>query len=350
MLETSETAPPAARRDRSLAARRAARQAKASRESRIVEGLNRGVSLADIAEREHVGEKRMRVLVHEILARRVPKQPAEFVATQVSRLEAALRVSYDAMAVDNLRAVALVVKIVRELDRYHGFVAAEHRGLAAAPEALPGPADQVVMAHMVDRIRQSTLDELARANAMDAKTPDPRYTALDAAGQAPGPVEAPPTSPQMAPQNLEKIESAPGIGSGSGTPDPQDTAGAVTSALDPPGRTADPVEAPSVRPQMAPQSFEKIDSAPGNGIGSAAPGPQDRVGAFASALDPAGRTAGAVEAPPTSAEMPPPASANAIAPERPKDVAQCAAARPPKTGAASGGANMRMMLNGVACG
>jgi DNA-binding NarL/FixJ family response regulator len=84
MLETSETAPPAARRDRSLAARRAARQAKASRESRIVEGLNRGVSLADIAEREHVGEKRMRVLVHEILARRVPKQPAEFVATQVS--------------------------------------------------------------------------------------------------------------------------------------------------------------------------------------------------------------------------------------------------------------------------
>ena len=50
MLETSETAPPAAPRDRSLAARRAARQAKASRESRIVEGLNRGVSLAD---REH---------------------------------------------------------------------------------------------------------------------------------------------------------------------------------------------------------------------------------------------------------------------------------------------------------
>jgi hypothetical protein len=342
MLETSETATPAARRDRSLAARRAARQAKASRESRIVEGLNRGVSLADIAERERVGEKRMRVLVHEILARRMPKQPTEFVATQVSRLEAALRVSYDAMAVDNLRAVALVVKIVRELDRYHGFTAAEHRGLAAAPEALPGPADQMVMAQMVDRIRQSTLDELARANAMAPKTPDPRDMALDAAGQAPDPVEAPPTSPQMAPQSLEKIESAPGIGSGSGTPDPQDMAGAVSSALDPAGRTADPVEAPSVRSQMAPQSLEKIDSAPGNGMGSAAPDPQDRVSAFASALDPAGRTAGAVEAPPTRAEMPPPALANAIA-----DVEQCAAARQPKTGAASDRVNMRMMLNGV---
>ena len=62
MLETRETAPPAPRHSR-----RAARQAKASRESRIVEALNRGVSLADIAEREHVGENRMRALVHEIL-------------------------------------------------------------------------------------------------------------------------------------------------------------------------------------------------------------------------------------------------------------------------------------------
>ena len=59
MLETSETTPPAARRDRSLAARSAARQAKASRESRIVEALNRGVSLANIAEQERVGEKRI---------------------------------------------------------------------------------------------------------------------------------------------------------------------------------------------------------------------------------------------------------------------------------------------------
>ena len=351
MLETSETAPPAARRDRSLAARRAARQAKASRESRIVESLNRGVSLADIAERERVGEKRMRVIVDEILARRMPKPPAEFVATQVSRLEAALGVAYDAMAVDNLRAVALVVKIVRELDRYHGSAAAERWGLPEAsrretPEE-PDENDKAIMAHIVERIRRHTLDELARANATAAKTPDPRDMALDAAGRAPDPVEAPPTSPQMAPQSLEKIDSAPGNGMGSGTPEPQDMAGAASSALDPAGRTADPVEAPSVGPQMAPQSLEKIDSAPGNGMGSAAPDPQDRVGAFASALDPAGRTAGAVEAPPTSPETPPPAFANAMAPWRPKHVAQCAAARPPKTGAASGGSNMRMMLNGV---
>ena len=55
MSDTVETAPPA--RDRSAEARRAARQAKASREKRIIESLNRGVSVAEIAEREDVVEK-----------------------------------------------------------------------------------------------------------------------------------------------------------------------------------------------------------------------------------------------------------------------------------------------------
>ena len=180
MLHTPETAPPAVRRDRSAEARRAARQAKASRERRIVELLNRGVSLAEIAEREGVGEKRMRALVDDILDRRMPKPPAKFVATQVSRLEAALGVAYDAMAVDNLRAVALVVKIVRELDRYHGFAAAERQGLrdaSEAPEQIPSELEAMLAA----RIR-----------------------------------------PQMAPQRLVKIESAPGNGMAPEAPDPQD--------------------------------------------------------------------------------------------------------------------------------
>ena len=76
MSDTVETAPPAVRRDRSVEARRAARQAKASRERRIIESLNRGVSVAVIAEWEDVGEKRMRALVRDILARRMPEPPA----------------------------------------------------------------------------------------------------------------------------------------------------------------------------------------------------------------------------------------------------------------------------------
>ena len=102
---------------------RAARLEKFRREQRIVDCLNRGVSVAEIAARIGVGEKRMRAIIREILARRQPHPPEEFLAIQVSRLNEALLVAYSAMSDMNLKAVDRVVKIVRELDRYHGFSA-----------------------------------------------------------------------------------------------------------------------------------------------------------------------------------------------------------------------------------
>ena len=116
---------------------RAARLAKFQREQLIVDYLNRGVSVAEIAARIGVGEKRMRAVIREILARRMPAPPREFVAIQVSRLNEALLVAYSAMGEMNLEAVDRVVRIVRELDRYHGFVAAERgRPEPSRPEAL----------------------------------------------------------------------------------------------------------------------------------------------------------------------------------------------------------------------
>jgi hypothetical protein len=131
---------PTARRDRSVAARRAAR-------------LNRGVLVAEIAAREGLSLKRVRNLVRGILATRTPQPPAEFVALQISRLNEALLVSDTAMhgasSGANFEAVDRVVRIVRELDRYHGFVpyggptrAAENLRLAArsqTPLALEAP-------------------------------------------------------------------------------------------------------------------------------------------------------------------------------------------------------------------
>ena len=100
-------------RDRSIEARRAARLAKFKRERRILDLLNRGVAVAEIAAREGVREKSMRAIVRDILARRMPEPPAEFVALQVSRLNEALLVAYGAMSGANLGAVDRVVKIVR---------------------------------------------------------------------------------------------------------------------------------------------------------------------------------------------------------------------------------------------
>jgi len=140
--------PPAVRRDRSGAARRAARVKKTDRESRIVSLLNRGVSVAEIAAREGLSLSRMRRLVQAILAKRLPQPPAEFLALQVSRLNEALLVSYSAMhnpAIGtNFDAVDRVVKIVRELDRYHGFSLRETPRPEAVPLRLPPPAQDPI--------------------------------------------------------------------------------------------------------------------------------------------------------------------------------------------------------------
>jgi hypothetical protein len=249
MSDTVETAPLAVTRDRSVEARRAARQAKASRERRIIESLNRGVSVAVIAEWEDVGERHMRALVRDILARRMPEPPAQFIAMQVNRLKEALRVSYDAMAGANLQAVDRVVKIVRELDRYHGLAAAERWGLPDASQA-PEEVDEQILAQFVDRIRQATPQSLEKTESAQS--------ALDLAG-------ASVASREMAPQRLEKIESAPENGMAPEAPDPQDVVqrrdGALASALEPAGQTPLAVEAPPAGPEMAPKKLEKIESA-----------------------------------------------------------------------------------------
>jgi hypothetical protein len=140
------TAP--ARRDRSAQARRKTRQAKADRERQIVNLLNRGVSVPEIASRSGVSVQHMRKFVRKILAERAPQPLAEFLALQVSRLSEALLLSYSAMhnsvTGTNFEAVDRVVRIVRELDRYHGFAAIARPREEREPLRLPPPAESPI--------------------------------------------------------------------------------------------------------------------------------------------------------------------------------------------------------------
>ena len=135
--------PAPVRRDRSVQVRRKARNAKADRERQIVGLLNRGLSVAEIASRSGISIKHMRNLVRKILAERMPQPPAEYLALQVSRLNEALLVSYSAMhnsaTGTNFEAVDRVVRIVRELDRYHGFAAVPRPREEGEPLRLPRP-------------------------------------------------------------------------------------------------------------------------------------------------------------------------------------------------------------------
>ena len=128
---------------------RSQRLAKFKREQVVVDTLNRGVSVAEIAARVGVGEKRMRAIIRDPrtgirgLARRMPHPPEPpdpspgVVAIQLSRLNEALLVAYSAMSPTNLKAVDQVVKIVRELDRYGGAFAAEWARPEASPRIIP---------------------------------------------------------------------------------------------------------------------------------------------------------------------------------------------------------------------
>ena len=136
------------RRDRSVQARRKAREAKADRERQIMNLLNRGLSVAEIASRLGVSVTHMRNHVWKILADRMPHLPSEFLAMQVSRLNEALLLSYGAMhnsvTGTNFEAVDRVVRIVRELDRYHGFTAVSRPREEREPLRLPAPAESPI--------------------------------------------------------------------------------------------------------------------------------------------------------------------------------------------------------------
>ncbi len=150
-------APPVVRRDRTPEARQAARTKKVERRRRILALVNRGVSVAEIAEREGVSLNHMRNQVRAILLRRLPPPPAEYLALQVGRLNEALLLSYSQMYNQetgaDFKAIDHVVKILRELDRYHGF-AAPRRGRepAPGPAALTASAPLALAAPCAERI------------------------------------------------------------------------------------------------------------------------------------------------------------------------------------------------------
>ncbi len=150
-------APPVVRRDRTPEARQAARTKKVERRRRILALVNRGVSVAEIAEREGVSLNHMRNQVRAILLRRLPPPPAEYLALQVGRLNEALLLSYGKMYNQetgaDFKAMDHVVKILRELDRYHGFATPRRsREAAPGPAALTASAQLALAAPCAERI------------------------------------------------------------------------------------------------------------------------------------------------------------------------------------------------------
>jgi hypothetical protein len=158
------------------AARIASRRKTADQRLRILERLTMGLSVAHRARAEPLTARRPTQIIAEMLARRETDPPAGFAQFEIARLSKAMIVARTTMMQGNLHATDRWAELTSELDRYHGFGQAR---IPAPPEPPPPP----------------------RLGA--------RLTAKR-------------SRPEMAPQRLEKIESAPGNGMASEASNPQD--------------------------------------------------------------------------------------------------------------------------------
>ena len=101
--------------------RRITKRELAKRDLRLIEKLAAGATIEEIAASEGISVKWARERKAALLASRVIDTPHEFIKLQIRRLSEAMLVSYSAMSLGDLKAVDKVIKVARELDRYHGF-------------------------------------------------------------------------------------------------------------------------------------------------------------------------------------------------------------------------------------
>jgi hypothetical protein len=139
-------------RSRSRAQRLARRRERAADDGRLLTLLMAGVATDELALQEGVSPRRMRERIDAMLARRGVDSPAAFVPLQTARLGDALKVAYAAMMDGDLKALDRYLRVLRELERYHGYRPPEPQALAPAPRparlaapaqprALPAPDD-----------------------------------------------------------------------------------------------------------------------------------------------------------------------------------------------------------------
>jgi hypothetical protein len=134
-IETTRIKPERSKR------RRATKRELAMRDLKFIEKLAAGATIEEIAASEGISVKWARERKAAVLASRVIDTPHEFIKLQIHRLSEAMLVSYAAMSLGDLKAVDKVIKVARELDRYHGFVPHPNapRFATSVPAAPPPP-------------------------------------------------------------------------------------------------------------------------------------------------------------------------------------------------------------------
>jgi len=99
---------------------------KAERRKRIFARLREGWAYDEIAREERVSAERIRQIVAEVLDKRVIDRGTDHARLQLERLMPALRVTGEAIARGDLKAVAPLIKVIDRLDRHQETVVAKY--------------------------------------------------------------------------------------------------------------------------------------------------------------------------------------------------------------------------------
>jgi hypothetical protein len=124
------------------APRVAPRRKTADQRLRILERLTTGLSVVHIARVEKLTVRRVQQIIAAMLESREIDPPAGFVQLQVARLSDAMIVTHTMMMEGDLQAVDRMIRLTRELDRYHGFGQAQIPAPPEPPRRLAPPTTQ----------------------------------------------------------------------------------------------------------------------------------------------------------------------------------------------------------------
>jgi hypothetical protein len=130
----SDELKPTSERARKRAAGKILREMLIKRREAYFDLLVSGYSIEQIASHTKKSPSAVRRAVGQALAKRQLDAPEDYARLQVARLTKALRCADVSLEEGDLKAIAPFVKVVRELNLYHGVNFGPAR---TAPEALP---------------------------------------------------------------------------------------------------------------------------------------------------------------------------------------------------------------------
>ena len=138
---------PLSERARKRAAGKIRRQGLIERREAYFDLLVSGYSIEQIASHTGKSSAAVRRMIGQALARRQLDAPEDYARLQVARLTKALRCADVSLEQGDLKAIAPFVKVVRELNLYHGVhIGPAQYAPASLPEIAP-PSPPLALTH-----------------------------------------------------------------------------------------------------------------------------------------------------------------------------------------------------------